>query len=229
VVRYLTLEESTHKNHVYHRLTYIAGHLQLWQMSIIAIQSQYTSKHNTLTPYYNALHVWFHQNHHQTTLLQNFNIISTFATCNSFVSEISLECSICFYVINWWKATCSRLLNGISVVLDGVPNLYLNHSKHNEINMNKIARPQPVIRRRCVGWLVMNSTSRSASGQEYELCEMPSPSTLRPAFLLYELRNVRTWRDVHCMVLVCTNTVINEAFYKICFIKNSRIKFVPHL
>jgi hypothetical protein len=99
-------------------------------MSIIAIQSHYTFKHNTLTPYYNALHVSFHQNHNQAPLLQTSKIISTFATCNSFVSEMSLECSICAYVFIW---ICSRLLNGISVVLDGIPNLYFKYGKHNQI------------------------------------------------------------------------------------------------
>jgi len=37
--------------------------------------------------------------------------------------------------------------------------------------MNKITRPQPVIRRRRVGCLIMSSMSHSVSGQEYELCE----------------------------------------------------------
>jgi hypothetical protein len=58
--------------------------------------------------------------------------------------------------------------------------------------MNKISRPQPVIRRRRVGCLFMSSASRSVNGQEYELCEMSPVSALHLAFLLYGLRNAGT-------------------------------------
>ena len=93
--------------------------------------------------------------------------------------------------------------------------------------MNKIARPQPVIRRRRVGCLFI-STSRSVNGQEYEVREMSAVSALHLAFLLYRLSNARTWRDVQSVILVSAITLINEAFYKICFIKYSKIKFVTH-
>jgi len=78
-----------------------------------------------------------------------------------------------------------------SVVLDRIPHFYFNYSKH-EVNMNKIVRPQPVIRRRRVSCLFMSSTSRSVSGQEYELCEMPPVWALHLAFLLWGLRNAGT-------------------------------------
>jgi hypothetical protein len=89
--------------------------------------------------------------------------------------------------------------------------LCFNYRKHNEINMNKIARLQPVIRRRPIGCLFTSSTSRAASGQEHELREMSPVSALHIAFLLYGLRNARTRSDVHSVVLVRTNTLINEA------------------
>jgi hypothetical protein len=54
---------------------------------------------------------------------------------------------------------------------------------------------------------------RGASGQEYELGEMSPVSALHLAFLLYGLRNARTWRDVQSVVLVSANTLINAAFY----------------
>jgi hypothetical protein len=57
----------------------------------------------------------------------------------------------------------------------------------------------------------MGITSLSASGREYELCEVSPLSALYLAFLLYGLRNARTWHDVQSVVLVCANTLINEA------------------
>ena len=50
--------------------------------------------------------------------------------------------------------------------------------------MNKIFRPQPLIRTSRVGCLFM-SRSRSANSQGYELCEMSPFSALHLAFLLY--------------------------------------------
>jgi hypothetical protein len=82
--------------------------------------------------------------------------------------------------------------------------------------MNKIARQQPVIRRRRVGCVFMSSTSLCASGQEYVLCELLPVSALHLAVLLYGLKNARTWRDVQTMVLVSANTLLNETFYKTC-------------
>ena len=79
--------------------------------------------------------------------------------------------------------------------------------------MNKIARPQPVIRRRRVGSLFMNSTSRGASGQEYELREMSPVSALHLDFPLCGLRNARTPRDVQSVFLVSAITLINEIFF----------------
>jgi len=77
--------------------------------------------------------------------------------------------------------------------------------------MNRIARLQSVIYRRRVGRLFTSSTSRGASGQEYELCERSPLLTLHLVCLLYGLRNARTWRDVKSVVLVRANTLINEA------------------
>ena len=96
-------------------------------------------------------------------------------------------------------------------MLDCTTHLYFNYSKHNEINTNKIVGPQPVIRRRRVGCLFTSSTSRGASGQEYELCEVSTLSTLHLAFLFYGLRIARTWRDVQPVVLVSANMLVNEA------------------
>jgi len=80
--------------------------------------------------------------------------------------------------------------------------------------MNKIARQQPVIRRRRVGRVFMSSTSLCASGQEYELCELSPVSAPRLAFLLYRLRNVRAWRDVQSVVLVSANSLLTKTFKK---------------
>jgi len=47
--------------------------------------------------------------------------------------------------------------------------------------------------------------------------------------VLYGLGNAHTWRDIQSVVLVSANALINKAFYKSCFIKYSRIKFVTQL
>jgi len=41
-------------------------------------------------PYNHVLHVSVHQNHYRASILQKFKNIITYATCNFFVSEISL-------------------------------------------------------------------------------------------------------------------------------------------
>jgi hypothetical protein len=96
--------------------------------------------------------------------------------------------------------------------------------------MNKIALQQPVILRRRVGRVFMSSTSLCASVQEYELCELSPVSAPRLAFLLYRMRNVRTWRDVQSVVPVSANTLHNEDFKKNMFHKVFEDKiFVTHI
>ena len=75
----------------------------------------------------------------------------------------------------------------------------------------------------------MSSRSRSTSGLGYKMCEMSPFSALHHASLLYGVRNARTCCDVQSVVLVSTNAISNEAFYKKCFAKHSRIKLVTHL
>jgi hypothetical protein len=82
-----------------------------------------------------------------------------------------LNVSMCTYVIDVMNRNIKQTAEWQSVLLDGIRHLYFDYSKY-EINMTKIKRPQPVIRRLRVGCLFMGCTSRSASGQEYELREM---------------------------------------------------------
>jgi hypothetical protein len=121
------------------------------------------------------------------------------------VSVASPECSVCTCVTDLMYRNAKQ-----TVLLDGIPHLYLNYSKHNYINMNKITSSQPMIHRRHVGCLFIGNTSCSACSQQCELHEMSPLSALKVTFLLYKLSNARTWRDVHCKVPVSANTVINK-------------------
>ena len=63
---------------------------------VIQIQTKYTVRHNTLMPYGTVLRLSVRRNRHRAPLLQSLKALSTFTTCNSFVSEISL-----IYVMIW--------------------------------------------------------------------------------------------------------------------------------
>lgn len=61
--------------------------------------TKYTVRHTIQTPYYNWLHISVQQNQQQAPLLHIFQITSTCATCNFYVSEVSFVCSkwiLCF-------------------------------------------------------------------------------------------------------------------------------------
>ena len=111
-------------------------------------------------------------------------------------------------------AISSLVKSHLNVTYVLIPHFYFNYSKHNEIYMNKILRPQPVIRRRPVGCLFMNSRSRSASGQGYKMCVMSPFSALHFAFLLYGVRNARTCSDVQSVLLVSTMRSATKRFIK---------------